>query len=101
MDNLIIIYEADSCCSGGSCCSGTADTSCSDFEEALTVIKRLGNNVVRYNMAKDLLKFRENRDVIKLIHDHQLKALPITVVNGEIIKTGSYPSFKDLTSILQ
>ena len=43
----------------------------------------------------------ENPKIIKLIQEQQLRALPITMLNGNIIKVGSYPTKEELQDLTQ
>ena len=95
-----IIYESAMCCSSG-VCGTNPDKSLIDLQDALDKIKGMGAKVVRYNITGDPRKFRENPEVVKLMQEHQVKALPITTCNGEVIKVGAYPSLAELRGVAQ
>ena len=100
MTDRFIIYETAMCCSSG-VCGPSPDLALVDFQGAVEKIKEWGCEVERYGITQSPKKFRENPDVIKLVQEHQLKALPIVTYNGETVKVGSYPTFDELKSIMQ
>jgi hypothetical protein len=96
----IIIFESTVCCTGGNCGPNT-DKSVAGFQDAAENIKKTGVAIERYSITQNLKKFIENPDVMKLIKEQQLSVLPITMLNGNVIKTGSYPTENELTGFLQ
>jgi len=100
MDKSIVIYESAMCCSSG-VCGPNPDQSLIQLQDTLEKVKAMGASVERYGITQNPKKFRENPDVIKLIQQQQIKALPITTFNGIVIKVGSYPGLDELKSCLQ
>ena len=54
----------------------------------------------RFNLAQQPKEFTENRTVADLLHKSGKKALPVTLVNGEAFRTGTYPSYEELCNKL-
>ncbi|MGA9047838.1 MAG: arsenite efflux transporter metallochaperone ArsD [Dehalococcoidia bacterium] len=100
MTKSFIIYESAMCCSSG-VCGPNPDKSLIDLQDALDKLKDTGAKVERYSITGNPKKFRENPEVVKLIQEHQIRALPITTFNGRIIKIGAYPSIAELEDMLQ
>jgi hypothetical protein len=100
MVNNITIYESAMCCSNGGC-GANCDQSLIQLTDMLEKIKAMGVRVDRYGITQDPKKFRENPDVLKLIQQQQIKALPVTTVNGKVIKVGCYPNLDELRKCLQ
>ncbi len=100
MNKKIIIYESAMCCSSG-VCGPSPDQALLDLQDALEEIKKMGSEVERYSITQNPKKFRENPQVIKLIQEQQLKALPITTFNGNVVKSGSYPTLEELKKLLK
>ena len=50
-----------------------------------------GVSVARYQMTSHPNAFLSNAEVMKLVREQQMAALPITVVHGKVIKTQAYP----------
>lgn len=97
MKNKIIIYDPPMCCSSG-VCGPSPDQILIDFQDTYAKLKQSGQDIERYLITQSPEKFKENLQIIKLIQEQQLKVLPITTVNNEVVKTGSYPTGKELQS---
>jgi NAD-dependent dihydropyrimidine dehydrogenase PreA subunit len=95
-----IIYESVMCCSSG-VCGPNPDKSLVELQDALDKLKDMGIKVERYNITENPRKFRENPEVIKLMQELQIKALPITTCDGKVIKVGVYPSLSELRGMIQ
>jgi NAD-dependent dihydropyrimidine dehydrogenase PreA subunit len=95
-----IIYDSAMCCSSG-VCGPNADKSLIDLQDALDKLKDTGVKVERYTITGNPRKFRENAEVVKLMQEHQIKALPITTCDGKVIKVGAYPTLAELKSATQ
>jgi hypothetical protein len=100
MSEKIIIYESAMCCSSG-VCGPNPDRALLDLQDALEEIKKMGSEVERYSITQNPKRFRENPQVIRLIQEQQLKALPISTFNGKVVKSGSYPTLEELKKILK
>ena len=87
------------CCSSG-VCGPNPDKTLIEFQEIFAKLKKLGHDIERYIITQSPEKFKENPEVIKLIQKQQLKVLPITAVNGEIVKTGGYPTGAELEKFI-
>jgi hypothetical protein len=95
MNNNLVIYESAMCCSSG-VCGPSPDKSLIDLQDALDKLKDMGAKVERYSITGNPKKFRENADVVKLMQERQIKALPITTFNGKVIKVSGYPNIDEL-----
>jgi hypothetical protein len=52
--------------------------------------------VKRYQMASDPNAFLNNEAVMRLVRELQMSALPVIVINGKVIKSGSYPTLAEV-----
>ncbi len=93
------IFDPPMCCPTG-LCGPTLDQTLLDVNEMILKLKASGVRVARYQMASDPNAFLGNADVMRLVREQQMAALPITVVNGQLIKSGAYPSLTDVQSAL-
>ncbi|NMC11458.1 MAG: arsenic metallochaperone ArsD family protein, partial [Chloroflexi bacterium] len=59
-----------------------------------------GVSVSRYQMTSHPNSFLSNADVMKLVRELQMDALPITVVRGKVIKTKTYPTLAEVKNHL-
>ncbi len=87
------------CCSTG-VCGPNPDQTLINLQDTLEKVKKLGVEVERWLITQSPQKFKENPDVIKLIQEQQLKALPITTCDGKVVKTGSYPTLEELKKFI-
>jgi hypothetical protein len=89
------IFDPPMCCPTG-LCGPALDQSLLDVSEMLLQLKDEGIQVERYQMASHPQTFLNNVEVMRLVREKQMEALPITVVNGKVIKFGSYPSLIEI-----
>jgi len=99
MAKEVILYEPTLCCSSG-VCGPNPDQALVALQDTIDKIKEYGINIDRFQITTHPSKFTSNAEVMKLMQQQQLQALPITAVDGKIIKTGSYPSLADLQPYL-
>lgn len=92
--NKIVIYEPAMCCSSG-VCGPSLDQALIGLQDTLAQIVSTGVQVERYTITQNPRKFMENPQVMKLIQEQQLKALPITTLNGRIVAVGLYPTLEE------
>jgi len=95
----IVIYDPPMCCSSG-VCGPNPDQTLIDLQNTLAKVREMGVEVERYLITQSPEKFKENQTVIKLIQEQQLKALPITVCNGKIVKAGAYPTLEEFNKLV-
>ena len=94
------IYDPAMCCSSGLCGPGI-DPVLVRMNDTLLALKKQNIEVERFNLAQQPKAFIDNRKVADLLYANGKKVLPITVVNGDIFKTGEYPSYEDLCKALE
>jgi hypothetical protein len=51
-------------------------------------------------MSSNPNAFLSNSEVMKLVREKQMEALPIIVVRGKVIKVGAYPSTEEIRAAL-
>jgi len=95
MNKKIVIYDPPMCCSSG-VCGPNPDQTLIEFQEMFKSLKQSGYDIERYIITQSPEKFKENPQIIKLIQDEQLKVLPVTTIDGVVIKKGSYPTLAEL-----
>jgi hypothetical protein len=71
-----------------------------DVNEMVLALKGEGVDVSRYQMSAHLQAFMSNAPVFQLLRERQMAALPITVVNGQIVKVGAYPTLAEVKNAL-
>src|SRR5512135_2647870 len=86
---VVELFDPPMCCPTG-LCGPTLDQTLLDVNEMILKLKASGVPVARYQMASEPNAFLGNADVMRLVREQQMAALPITVVNGQLIKSGAY-----------
>lgn len=99
MQTKFIIYDPPMCCSTG-VCGPNPDQGLIALQDTLEALKADGVDVERFIITQSPERFKENPEVIKLIQEQQLKVLPITTLNGIIVKTGSYPTLGEFRKFI-
>lgn len=91
------VFEPAMCCPTGMC-GPTVDEKVVDFNGLIEKLKAEGHDVERYIITQNLAAFQQEEQVMSILKDEQLQALPITVVNGKVVKKGSYPEYEEILS---
>ena len=92
----IEIFDPPMCCPGG-LCGPAIDPALLDVNEAALRMKNEHGIVVqRYLLQQQGQKFMENPQVLALLQKHNTDILPVTVVNGAVVKTQSFPTYEEL-----
>jgi len=99
MKNMFI-YEPAMCCSTG-LCGVSVDPELLRLSTVVSSLQKNGIEVTRYNLTNAPMEFINNKEVNKLITEKGVEILPITVVDGAIVKTKSYPTNDEIISLLQ
>ncbi len=93
------IFDPPMCCSTG-LCGPTLDQTLLNVNEMVLALQAEGICLERYQMTSHPNAFLSNNEVMRLVREKQLAALPITVVRGRIIKVGAYPSQAEVHAAL-
>ncbi len=93
------IFDPPMCCPTG-LCGPTLDQTLLDVNEMILSLKSAGVSIERYQMTSHPYAFLNNAAVMRLVQSQQMAALPITLVNGQLIKSGAYPSLAEVQSAL-
>ena len=99
---IIEIFDPPMCCPGG-VCGPAIDPALLDVSEAILKVKKEFNSQVRierYLLTQQATKFMQNLEVLELLHSQGTSALPVTAVNGKVVKQKAYPSYDDLHGYL-
>ncbi len=99
---LIEIFDPPMCCPGG-ICGPAIDPALLDVNEAILKIKKQSEGQVqieRYLLTQQATKFLQNPEVLELLHSQGTAALPVTAVNGKVVRQKSYPTYDDLQSYI-
>jgi hypothetical protein len=92
-------FDPPMCCPTG-LCGPALDQTLLDVNEMVLALKAAGIGVERYQMSTNPNAFLGNADVMRLVREQNMAALPITVVQGRVVKTGSYPTRDEIEESL-
>ena len=96
---VIELFDPPMCCPTG-LCGPALDQTLLDVSEMIMTLQAEGLAVERYQMTSHPHKFMNNDEVMRLVREQQMAALPITAVGGQIVKTGAYPTLAELRAVL-
>lgn len=92
------IYDPPMCCPTG-VCGPTIDPALLDIHEAILKVNAEGDgraSIERYVLSQQPARFMQQSEVIARLKANGIGVLPITVVNGRVMKERAYPSYDDL-----
>ncbi|API89759.1 arsenite efflux transporter metallochaperone ArsD [Desemzia sp. C1] len=94
----LAIYEPAMCCATGVCGPSVNE----DLLQITSVINALdtldGFQATRYSLSSNPQAFVDNASLSTLLQEKGAEALPVTLLNGEIVKVGDYPSMEEITA---
>ena len=93
------IFDPPMCCPTG-LCGPTLDETLLDLNEMILSLQAEGIMIERYQMTSHPQAFLSNPEVMRLVREQQMAALPITIVREKVIKVGEYPTLKEIKSKL-
>ena len=88
------IFDPPVCCPTGTC-GPTQDQTLLDVNEMVVTLESEGYRVERYQMTTHPEVFLNNPDVMRLVNEKKTNALPITLIQGELVSEGRYISLSD------
>ncbi len=95
----MIIFDPAMCCSTGVCGPSVNP----ELLRVATVINNLKNKgvlVERHNLTNNPQIFVDNITINKMLNEEGIDILPVTIVDGIVVKTKSYPSNKEFCELL-
>jgi hypothetical protein len=95
----IEIFDPPLCCPSG-ICGPTVDQTLINVNEMIASLQKEGVLIERYQMTSHPHAFINNPEVMKLVQEKQMAALPITVISSKVIKTGAYPTLEEINDAL-
>lgn len=91
----IVIYDPPMCCSTG-VCGASVDPELLRVATVVEHLKQNGADISRFNLSGQPDAFVKNQSVKEALSKDGPEILPITVVNGQIVKTKQYPTNDEL-----
>lgn len=91
----IQIYDPAMCCSSG-VCGAEVDQQLVNFSADADWAKQQGVTIERFNLAQQPMQFANNQVVRSFLERSGEEALPLVLVDGEIVLAGRYPNRTEL-----
>lgn len=91
----ISIYDPAMCCSTG-LCGPNINPELLRIATALQVLERQGIKIGRHNLSSEPMAYVTNKAVNDYMKAHGADCLPLTLVDGEIVLSATYPTNNQL-----
>lgn len=95
----IEIFDPAMCCSTG-VCGPSVDPELMRVATMVNYLIKNGVDIKRHNLSSEPQDFVANKTVSGLLARDGADALPITLLDGEVAKTGAYPTKEELSQWL-
>lgn len=96
------IFDPPMCCPSG-LCGPSIDPALLEINEAILKLKKEFDGTVtidRYLLSQQGAKFMQNAELLALLKAHGVEVLPVTAINGKIVKQRAYPSHDELKQLI-
>ncbi|MGE5506998.1 MAG: arsenite efflux transporter metallochaperone ArsD [Chitinophagales bacterium] len=94
----IEIFDPPMCCATG-ICGPTVDPNLIRVNEAILALEKahpLQVEIKRYMPTTHPAAFLGNQEVVRLMREQGVGVLPITAVNGTVVRTGGYLTYEEM-----
>lgn len=98
MKNMII-FDPAMCCSTG-VCGPSVDPQLLRVSTIINRLKNKGIVVERYNLTSNPQAFVDNTIINQLLNSDGIEVLPVTILDGEVVKTKTYPTNEEFSKML-
>lgn len=93
------IFEPAMCCPTG-VCGPSVDPELLRVSTVINNLKGKGILVERYNLSSNPQAFVDNKEISSLLDNEGVEVLPVTMVNGAVVKKGAYPADEEFCRLL-
>jgi hypothetical protein len=99
MMSKMVIFEPAMCCSTG-VCGPSVDKELLRVSTVVNSLKNKGVEVERYNLASSPQEFVNNDAIKELLNKESIEVLPVTMVDGTVVKKKEYPTNEEFCKLL-
>lgn len=89
------IFDPAMCCSTGVCGPGV-DPELLRMATIISNLQKAGKDIKRHNLSEEPQIYVDNKAVNQVLMNEGVDALPVTLVDGKVVKKGGYPSNEEL-----
>jgi hypothetical protein len=95
----MVIYDPAMCCSTG-VCGPSVDGELLRVSTLINRFKIRGVLIERHNLSNNPQAFVDNKEINKMLSSDGVEVLPITMVDGKVVKTKTYPTNEEFCKFL-
>lgn len=95
----MVIFDPAMCCSTG-VCGPSVDKELLRVSTVLNTLKNKGILVERHNLTSNPQIFVDNKLINEILNTKGVEALPVIMVDGVVVKQGSYPTNEEFCNFL-
>lgn len=95
----IEIFDPAMCCETG-VCGPSIDSELLRMATVISGLKEKGINIKRYGLANEPQEFISNNTIGDLLQAEGAEVLPVTLIDGEVVKKKEYPTNDELSTWL-
>lgn len=96
----MVIFDPAMCCSTG-VCGPSVDKELLRVSTILNNLKNKGVLVERYNLTNNPQIFVDNKEINSMLNKDGVDILPVTMVDGVVVKTKAYPTDEEFCYLLE
>lgn len=96
----MVIFDPAMCCSTG-VCGPSVDKELLRVSTVLNNLKNKGVLVERYNLTNNPQIFVDNKEINIMLNKDGVDVLPVTMVDGVVVKTKAYPTDDEFCNLLE
>jgi len=96
----MVIFDPAMCCSTG-VCGPSVDKNLLRVATLLSRLEKQNIKVERHNLSDNPQAFVDNSEINKLLLDEGVDVLPVTMVEGKVVKTKEYPTTEEFIELLE
>lgn len=93
----IKIYEKALCCESG-VCGPSVDPELLRITTTVRGLNKRGFKVRRYNLSMSPMEFTKVPEVTEIMKNEGIETLPITLMDGKVVKKSGYPTAEEFTA---
>jgi hypothetical protein len=96
----MIVFDPAMCCSTG-VCGPSIDKELLRVSTVINNLKSKGIIVERHNLTNNPQIFVDNKVINRMLMEEGVDLLPVTMIDGEVVKTKAYPSNEEFCNLLE
>jgi hypothetical protein len=89
------IFDPAMCCSTGVCGPGV-DPELLRMATITSNLEKMGKDIARHNLSEEPQAYVDNKAVSEVLMAEGADVLPLTILDGEVVKKGEYPTNDEL-----